>query len=146
MIIEGLLYILIVLAIILKIAHFEGALLLLVVGLAFLAMLYFLFSFILLNKIPLLKLFNSESYIDLSWLQIIISLVWGLVFSILPIAILFKLMNWEGGQPMLLTGLILSAPLLVLILILKRELSLSFLRHSTIRGLILIFAGLALYF
>jgi len=80
----------------------------------FLSMIYFGFSFALLNNIRLRHIFKQESYKGISALRFIGSILVGFVFSILCIGILFKFQLWPNGTYTLLIGLINLGILLII--------------------------------
>ncbi|SDS82161.1 hypothetical protein [Winogradskyella sediminis] len=78
-----------------------------------LSMLYFVFSFGLLNRIRLRHLFNKESYKGISLIRIIGTIGTGFVLSLLSISILFKYQLWPYGSILLLIGLMSILPIIV---------------------------------
>jgi len=85
-----------------------------------LALVYLLFSFCILSNVSILKAFNKESYLNISWLRIISNIIMGLwVYSVSVASLLFLVNNWDGKKVMLLTSL-LSLSILLLILILNK--------------------------
>ncbi len=73
----------------------------------FLSLLYFFFSFLLLNDIRLRNVFKKESYKKISTIRIIGTIAAGVVFFIILTGILFKFFNWPGGNYNLYIGLML---------------------------------------
>ena len=71
----------------------------------FLALLYFVFSFALLNGIRLRHVFKSESYKGISTFRLLGTIFAGFVFSITVIYCLFKFQRWPYGNEGLLISL-----------------------------------------
>ncbi len=78
-----------------------------------LSLLYFGFSFALLNKIRFRNLFKKESYNGITTLRIIGTILTGIVLSLVTIYSLFKFQNWPYGN----FGLLYSLRLLLIIII-----------------------------
>ncbi|EPR72095.1 hypothetical protein ADIWIN_2934 [Winogradskyella psychrotolerans RS-3] len=81
-----------------------------------LSILYFVFSFGLLNQIRFRNLFKKESYKDISILRLIGAIGTGLILSILPISILFKFQGWPYGNIILLIGLVSLLPIIAIVI------------------------------
>ena len=84
--------------------YFPGINFLTVLLLSFLSMLYFHLGFAIFNTIRLRKVFNKESYKNISALKIFGSIAAGLSLSITIIGILFKVMHWPGASVNLIFG------------------------------------------
>ena len=67
----------------------------------------------LLNDIGFRKVFNKESYNNLSTYKIISSIILGLGYSTIIIGILFKLQLWPGSKTILLIGIIISISIFI---------------------------------
>ena len=78
-----------------------------------LSTIYFYLSFLLLNDIGFRKVFNKESYKNLSTYKIISSIILGLGYSTIIIGILFKLQLWPGSTTILLIGIIISISIFI---------------------------------
>lgn len=90
----------------------------LIFSVTLLAILYFLFGFLLLNNKHLYKIFNKSTYNDLNALKISVGIILGFVLSNVIIAMLFKLMLWLGAEAMLMVGgLTLMIGLMFLIIV-----------------------------
>lgn len=99
---EKILGIIFLVGLIFKLLHWPVARLILVISLSIIAVLYFLTAFY----------FFCDKVIKRQNLPF--SIVSGLFLSMIPLGILFKSMNWPGGQIFLLIGTI-SAPVILII-------------------------------
>ena len=89
-----------------------------------LAILYFLFGFLLLNNKHLYKIFSKSTYQDLNALKITMGAILGLILSNILTGLLFKLMLWPGANAMLLVGgltIILGLMFLVIVQLVTRK-------------------------
>ena len=77
-----------------------------VLTLSILAIIYMYLSFALFNNIRLSKIFDKNSYKDISILKIIGAVGTGLALSITLIGILFKFQSWPGASINMGVGLV----------------------------------------
>lgn len=110
-----------------------------------LSMLYFVFSFGLLNQIRFRNLFKKESYKDISILRIIGTIGTGFVLSLILISILFKFQRWPYGSMILLIGLVSVLPIIVVAVFKFITNRTSFYRALLIRLSIISLVGLLLF-
>lgn len=138
---------LILLGFIFKLMHWPYNSELIALGAVFLSMLYFGFSFALLNNIRLRNILKPESYKGISKLRVFGAIATGFVFSFIVVYCLFKLMFWPYGQIGLELSLKLFAFLVAVILILyfakNRNI---FLKLNYIRFIIIGIIATTLYF
>ncbi len=101
--IEKILVLLIFLGVLFKVLHFQGAYPLIILGVGSLSIVYFLSGVINKSGTPkwLQKLFTDKDQNNL----LVPNLVFGYVFSIGLIGILFKVMMYPGDGPMLTVGI-----------------------------------------
>ena len=101
--IEKILVLLIFLGVLFKVLHFQGAYPLIIIGVGSLSIVYFLSGVINKSGTPkwLQKLFTDKDQNNL----LVPNLVFGYVFSIGLIGILFKVMMYPGDGPMLTVGI-----------------------------------------
>lgn len=105
---EKLVGIFIILLIILRLLYdYPYAPSLIVFSSLFLSILYFMFSFLLLNNIRLRNIFKKTSYANASTTRIIGTIGAGIALSIIINGIIFKFHNWPFGDYVLMNGLIL---------------------------------------
>jgi len=90
---------------------------------SFLSLLYWPMGFALLNRIGFRQIFKKDSYQGLSSLRIIGSIGTGMALSALCLGILFKLLNFPGGNSILIIGLVtvFTAVIPVLIKLMKTK-------------------------
>ncbi|MBQ4821149.1 hypothetical protein [Aquimarina sp. MMG016] len=69
-----------------------------------LSCLYFYFSFVLLNSVPLRKMFKKDAYAEASSIRIIGTICTGVLLSITVLGILFQVMSWPFSKTNLLLG------------------------------------------
>lgn len=138
---------LILIGFVFKLMHWPFNSELIALGSVFLSMLYFGFSFALLNNIRFRNILKPESYIGVSKLRVFGAIATGLALSFIIIYCLFKLMFWPYGQIGLELSLKLFAFLVAVILVLyfikKRNI---FLKLNYIRFLIIGIIAIALCF
>ncbi|MBQ0770122.1 MAG: hypothetical protein KBT58_12605 [Bizionia sp.] len=82
-----------------------------------LSMLYFIFSFGLLNRIRFRNLLKKESYVGLSTLRIIGTTLTGFVLSSVVLYSLFKFQNWPYGNEALRIALLTLLIILFIVVI-----------------------------
>jgi len=82
-----------------------------------LSLLYFGFSFALLNKIRFRNLFKKESYNGISTLRIIGTIFTGFVLSLITIYSLFKFQSWPYGNYGLIISLCGLSMIIIVVLI-----------------------------
>lgn len=111
---ETILGLLVFIGIGLKLAHINGANILLLFTLLTLSFIYYFFGFAIFNNISLRGIFKRNSYKDTNALKIIGAIACGISLSTTLIAILFKLQFWPGSKMMLIIGLL--SLLLILII------------------------------
>ncbi len=92
----------------LKLAAIPGGSPLITLSLGTLSLLYFYFSFALLNGVRFRSLLKKESYREVSTKEIVIAVAAGITLSNVTIGLAFKIQSWPGGQPMVNVGLLLS--------------------------------------
>ncbi|MGB1308757.1 MAG: GldL-related protein [Oceanihabitans sp.] len=81
-----------------KLMHWPFSNEILALGAVFLSMLYFGFSFALLNNIKFKNIFKQVAYNGISKLRLFVAIATGVIFSALVIYCLFKVMFWPYGQ------------------------------------------------
>jgi hypothetical protein len=89
-----------------------------------LAILYFLFGFLLLNNKHLYKIFSKSTYENLNALKITMGAILGIILSNILSGLLFKLMLWPGANAMLLVAgltIILGLMFLVIVQLVTRK-------------------------
>ena len=109
-----------------------------------LSILYFFFSFLLLNNIRLRGIFKKESYATTNTLRIIGTIGAGIALSIIVNGIIFKFNNWPFGDQNLMIGLILLFCIAVVSIIKFISTKTTFYRNLLIR--IFIVGGIGLIF
>lgn len=83
-----------------------------------LAIIYFLFGFLLLNNKHIYKIFNKSTYENLSALKITMGAILGIILSNILSGLLFKLMLWPGANAMLMvSGLTIILGLMFLVIV-----------------------------
>lgn len=134
-----------VISLILKLVlnYFPGINALTVLLLSFLSLLYFHLGFAIFNNIRLRKIFNKESYKNISRLKIFGSIATGLTLSIMVIGILFKVMHWPGASVNLIFGFI--GILIVSIISVIKYLKTKSLYYTKILNRNLVFGAIALF-
>lgn len=102
----------------LKLISVPGGAALITLSLLLLSMFYFLFSFSYFNKIKLKNIFNKEYYKNIPPAKIIGTIGFGLGLSILLTGILYKIMDWPGGNDMnVISGLIIVSIIFIVSII-----------------------------
>lgn len=99
------------------ITHYPFSNIAIAVPMLLLSLIYFFLSFGLLNKIRLRNLFKKESYIGISTLRLIGTVITGFVLSMLVNYALFKFQAWPMGDVGLLLSLILLSLIIVVVLV-----------------------------
>ena len=87
-----------------KLLHIPGATILMLLSFLALATFYYLFSFALLNTIPLGDIFKKEAYKETNWKRIVGAVVTGFALSEVLGGMLFKFLHLPGASIMLLVG------------------------------------------
>ena len=83
-----------------------------------LAILYFLFGFLLLNNKHIYKIFSKSTYENLNALKITMGAILGIILSNILSGLLFKLMLWPGANAMLMvSGLTIILGLMFLVIV-----------------------------
>jgi hypothetical protein len=82
---------------------------------------YYPFGFLFFNNIKLRHVFKKASYRDLPAIKIIFAAVAGIGLSIICIGALFKIIHLQGGNQMLVIGLIITGIVLVIALIKRTD-------------------------
>lgn len=111
---EKLLVTLAVVGVILKFSFVLGGDELLFLSMSVLSCLYYLFSFLFFNRIPLRNIFKRDAYNGVSAWTIVTTAVCGLGLSIICIGSLFKLLTFMGANQMLAIGLGITAVILAI--------------------------------
>lgn len=91
---------------IMEIVSAEGGGQLAMLSVMLLTVFYFLFSFALLNNIPVPKIFSRESYHGISVFRMIGAILTGFSLPTIILGILYKVLSWPGGLQLLLIGVI----------------------------------------
>jgi hypothetical protein len=110
---------------------------------SFLSLLYFHLGFAIFNNIRLRKIFNKESYKNISTLRIFGSIAAGLTLSIAIIGTLFKVMHWPGASVNLIFGFF--GILIVSIISIIKYSKTKSPYYSKILSRNLVFGGIALF-
>jgi hypothetical protein len=113
-ILERILAIGIVLALIMKFSLTPGGDIIAFWTMLVLACLYYPLGFLFLNQIRLRHIFKKVAYKNVTALRIILAIVTGIGLSTIVVGSLFKLLNYVGADAMLLSGLIVTAVVLVI--------------------------------
>jgi hypothetical protein len=113
---EKVLGIIVVIALVLKLASIPGASVLLTFSLSILSCFYYLFSFAFFNNIKLKNIFNRKSYEGIL-VQVLGSIGIGVVLAHICIGILFHVHHWQGATMLLYAGLITAFIVAVVFLI-----------------------------
>ena len=119
-----------------KLMHWPGASLILVLSLSTLAIIYFPGAFY----------FFCDKVIKKS--NLALSIISGLLLSIIPIGILFKLQYWPGAGLYLLIGSVAAPIILILTLVLKSKAAdelKTYYKNMTLRAVVLAAFSLILY-
>jgi len=98
---EKILTVIAILATIMKLLHWPGANILLILSLLFLSILYMYFGFAFFNNIRLREIFKKDSYKETAVLRIIGAIFTGIIIGSGLIGILFVALFWPGGLIML---------------------------------------------
>lgn len=88
-------------------------------GLTFLSLFYFLFSFIILNIDRTQPFYKRSSYIGISKQQIVISVLSGFAYAFVLMGILFRLFKLPGSLEELVVGLSILTITLALLIVFK---------------------------
>jgi len=112
---EMLIVIFAVISLILNLLLFPNSGIFMTVILLVLSMLYSYLGFALFNEIELGRIFNIETYKDISTSRIIVAIGAGVVLSMTTIGILFKFQFWPGASYIL--GVSLAVLLIVLLIV-----------------------------
>lgn len=105
-IVEIILVVIFCLGAIFKINHYPGGSVLLIVSVCNLALLYGLFSFILLNGIKARHMFKKKSYEKISAFRVLGSIALGFGIWTLMLGVLFKVQMYPGAAIMMLVGFV----------------------------------------
>jgi hypothetical protein len=108
----------IVMALIMRFSLISGGDILALFSMLILAALYYPLGFLFFNQIRLRHIFKKAAYKNVTALRIILAIVTGLGLSTIVMGSLFKLLNYTGADAMLFSGLIVTAVVLVISLIL----------------------------
>jgi hypothetical protein len=103
---ELILILLAVIALIMKIFHLPGALILSILGLPTIALFYFYLGFAFFNGIGFRKLFKKTSYKGISTQRIIGGIATGWALNASAMGILFKIQSYPGASILLWVGFI----------------------------------------
>jgi hypothetical protein len=106
----------ILIALIFKFSLIPGGDVLAVWATLILTAIYYPFGFLFFNNIKLRHIFKKASYRDLPAIKIIFAAVAGIGLSIICIGALFKIIHFQGGNRMLVIGLIISGIVLIIAL------------------------------
>ncbi|MFP9113070.1 hypothetical protein ACLI1A_03965 [Flavobacterium sp. RHBU_3] len=101
---EKILGFIILIGLTLKVFYIPGANMLLVAGTFLLANFYLVFSFLLLNNVPLTKMASKGAFAHTNSAHIIGSIITGFTLMLAIIGITFRIMHWPGSLPMLLAS------------------------------------------
>ncbi|MFK7755413.1 MAG: hypothetical protein AB8B53_00625 [Flavobacteriales bacterium] len=120
-ILEKTLIVLLLIGALFKLMHWPGAGPLFVIGLTFLSMTYFIFSFFLFHGIGFRQIFKKESYSAIGHKTAIFSILAGLFcLSTLLVGIMFRIQFWPGANVML-TAALPPTLILIIIAVVKRK-------------------------
>lgn len=129
----------IVIGILMKILLIQGGSAVVGISLTFLACIYYPLGIFYFNAIPPNKIFKKESYDKLTAFRGIGTFGGGLIFSILLVAILFKLLQLPGSRVMFIVGLGAGALFMVIVLFnFLRNRDSHFLKVMVIRTMIIL--------
>lgn len=101
---EKVLFVLVAISLTMKYALMESGTTLLLFALFFLATLYYLFTLGIVNSLSLKTMFRRASYAGQSTLRIVGIICMGIWMSVVMIGVLFKLLQWQGADNMLMIG------------------------------------------
>lgn len=93
---ELLLLILLINGLFLHLMMIPGGTILLSLSNLMLCLYYILFGFAIFNNIPLKKVFKKESYSEITSNKIILSVITGIVLSLITWTMMFLFLNWPG--------------------------------------------------
>src|SRR3954466_14698502 len=88
-----------------RLLNVGGGSLFVVLALLCLALLYLFFGFIFYNSIMIASAFKRVSYAGVSTGSMIFACVAGLLHSVLLVAFIFYIQNWQGGAVLLFSSL-----------------------------------------
>lgn len=106
----------------LKLLHWPGGNIALILSISLLTIFYFIASYFLYNPTRVL-IVDGNSYKTTSSKRVLLAVVTGMSMPVALIGILFRLMHWPGASVMLLIGCLTIAPIAILSLVffLNRE-------------------------
>lgn len=104
----------ILISIILRICLVPGASALIVLSFMMLYLLYFPFGFLLINNIPLRRVFSKSAYQSTTIWKIIGAVLAGFALSIAVAGVLFKIQSWPGSSILFTTGFTFLTPIFCL--------------------------------
>lgn len=111
---EKIIGIVVLIALILKLALIPGSGILTVLSLSILTMIYNPFGFAFFNGIRLRDIFKKNSYKGISGLRIIGAIGLGMGLAAICSGVLFKIQHWPGGENNLIVGLVTTLIILVI--------------------------------
>jgi hypothetical protein len=117
--IEKSLWLVFCIGLVLRLLKIPGNSILIVIPLLSLCILYFLFSFILFNKISVKRIFKIESY-QVPIVNMVHAFLSGIGLSVLIAGILYKLMHYNEGNLLTYIGLTISGIVLIWLLFIKK--------------------------
>jgi hypothetical protein len=106
-----------ILAIVMKLLHWPGANIMLIISLMILSSIYAYFGFALFNNIRLRNIFKKESYKNTNAIRIIGAIGTGIGLSMGIIAILFYSMFWPGALIMMMPALLIMTIVTIITLV-----------------------------
>jgi len=136
-----------VFGIVLKLLHWPGGNIALVLSLMLLSLFYFAASYFLYNPTQMVVV-DGYSYKQTSTKKALLAVITGMSMPVALIGLLFRLMHWPGAAVMLLVGLVTIAPIAILNLVLFLNRKDEFYQPLAIRTLIVAILsaiGLAFY-
>jgi len=140
--IEKILALLTPLGLVMKFLFIPGYSLLLIFPLMFLELIYFIFGFVLFNNISLTGIFKKASYVDITPLKMLGSIVLGWSLSLVISGIIFKIQSYNGGALQLISGLTTTLIILIVALIKRPKTKSQF--YNAVFSRIIIIGGLGL--
>ena len=105
-----------------KIWDIPGSIILMGISSTLLSWIYLLFSYFLLNEKRFRDIFKKNTYFSIDAYRAIVSIIAGWSISAFIMGVLFLVMNWAGGVPIFITGIVWLLGCSVILLIrMKRQ-------------------------
>jgi hypothetical protein len=132
------------LGLIIKLLHWPGGSILMILGLSILAFFYPIAAYFLFSPVKYFEV-DGMTFTETSAPRVILSLGTGFCLPVAVIGLLFRFMHWPGAKMMLLIGLVTIVPIAIVSLVKHSVTKDNFYKQIAIRTIVVASLALLLF-